>query len=108
LTAVAVGSPQRFALLSNVPTVSESGVPGFDVGVWFGIAGPAKTPPDIIARVSRAVAQIDNMPNVREKMARPASDLITLAAVGSAKKSPPTTSAMARPFAAPASSRTRS
>jgi len=86
LTAVAVGSPQRFALLSNVPTVSESGVPGFDVGVWFGIAGPAKTPPDIIARVSRAVAQIDNMPNVREKMAPLGYELDYLDSAGFGKK----------------------
>lgn len=68
LTALAVGSPNRFALLPDVPTVSESGVPGFDVSVWFGIAGPAKMPPDVIARVSREVAEIDKTPDVRAKM----------------------------------------
>ncbi|HTV36222.1 MAG TPA: tripartite tricarboxylate transporter substrate binding protein [Xanthobacteraceae bacterium] len=67
--ALAVGSPRRIALLPNVPTVSESGVAGFDVGVWFGIAGPAKTPPDVIARVGRQVAAIDAMADVRAKMA---------------------------------------
>lgn len=69
VTALAVGSPQRFSLLPNVPTVSESGVPGFDVGVWFGIAGPAKSPADVIARDSAAIAQIDNMPDLRAKLA---------------------------------------
>jgi tripartite-type tricarboxylate transporter receptor subunit TctC len=67
--ALAVGSPQRVSLLPNVPTVAESGVPGFDVSVWFGIAGPAKTPPGAIARISPAVAAIDQMADLRAKMA---------------------------------------
>jgi len=67
--ALAVGSPQRVALLPNVPTVAESGVPGFDVSVWFGIAGPAKTPPAAIARISRGIAAIDEMADLRIKMA---------------------------------------
>jgi tripartite-type tricarboxylate transporter receptor subunit TctC len=67
--ALAVGSPERIALLPNVPTVSESGVPGFDVSVWFGIAAPAKSPSDIIARDSAAIAAIDKMPELRTKLA---------------------------------------
>jgi tripartite-type tricarboxylate transporter receptor subunit TctC len=67
LKALAVGSPQRVAILPDVPTVAESGVPGFDVSVWFGIAAPAKTPPDIIARVSSEIAAIDQMPEVQAK-----------------------------------------
>jgi tripartite-type tricarboxylate transporter receptor subunit TctC len=67
--ALAVGSPERIALLPNVPTVSESGVPGFDVSVWFGIAAPAKSPADIIARDSAAIAAIDKMPELRTKLA---------------------------------------
>jgi len=67
--ALAVGSAQRVALLPKVPTVAESGVPGFDVSVWFGIAGPAKTPPDASARISREVAAIDQMADIRAKMA---------------------------------------
>jgi tripartite-type tricarboxylate transporter receptor subunit TctC len=86
LTALAVGSPKRFALLPNVPTVSESGVPGFDVSVWFGIAGPAKTPPDVIARVSREVAEIDNMPDMRAKMTPLGYELDYLDTAAFAKK----------------------
>jgi tripartite-type tricarboxylate transporter receptor subunit TctC len=69
LKALAVGSPQRVAILPDVPTVAESGVPGFDVSVWFGIAAPAKTPPDIIARVSSEIAAIDQMPEMQTKTA---------------------------------------
>jgi tripartite-type tricarboxylate transporter receptor subunit TctC len=64
---LAVGSLERIALLPDVPTLNESGVPGFDVSVWFGIAGPAKMPRDIIERVSREIAAIDKMPEVKTR-----------------------------------------
>ena len=67
--ALAVGSLERIALLPDVPTVNESAIPGFDVSVWFGLAAPAKTPPDIIARVSRELAAIDQRPDMKQKMA---------------------------------------
>src|SRR5207248_231507 len=51
LKPLAVASLERIALLPKVPTVNESGVPDFDVSVWFGIAAPARTPRDIIERV---------------------------------------------------------
>ena len=72
---LAVGSLERIALLPNVPTLNESGVPGFDVSVWFGIAGPAKMPPDMIERVSREIAAIDNLPEVKTKTAPLGYDL---------------------------------
>jgi tripartite-type tricarboxylate transporter receptor subunit TctC len=72
---LAVGSLERVAILPNVPTVNESAVPGFDVSVWFGLAVPAKTPRDIIERVSRAIAEIDKMPEVRQKTAPLGYDL---------------------------------
>lgn len=84
--ALAVGSPQRVSLLPNVPTVAESGVPGFDVSVWFGIAGPAKTPPAAIARVSREIAAIDQMADVRTKMAPLGYELTYLDSAAFAKK----------------------
>jgi tripartite-type tricarboxylate transporter receptor subunit TctC len=84
--ALAVGSRQRVALLPDVPTLSESGVPGFDVSVWFGIAGPAKTPPETIARISRAIAVIDQMANIRAKMAPLGYELIYLDSAAFAEK----------------------
>jgi len=72
---LAVASLERIALLPNVPTISESGFPGFDVSVWFGIAAPARTGPDIIARVSRQIAEIDRMPDVERKTAPLGYDL---------------------------------
>jgi tripartite-type tricarboxylate transporter receptor subunit TctC len=75
LKALAVGSLERVAILPNVPTVNESGIPGFDVSVWFGIAGPAKMPRDVVERVSGAIAAIDQMPDVRAKTAPLGYDL---------------------------------
>lgn len=84
--ALAVGSPERIALLPNVPTVSESGVPGFDVSVWFGIAAPAKSPPDSIARDSAAIGEIDKMPELRTKLAPLGYELDYLDSAQFAKK----------------------
>lgn len=44
IKAIAALSPQRLALLPNVPTVAESGYPGFDMGSWFAFVGPAGLP----------------------------------------------------------------
>jgi tripartite-type tricarboxylate transporter receptor subunit TctC len=66
---LAVGSLQRVAILPNVPTVAESAVAGFDVSVFFGIAAPAKTPRDIVERLSREIAEVDKMADMRAKMA---------------------------------------
>jgi len=66
---LAVGSRERIALLPNVPTLAESGLTGFDVTIWFGIAGPAKTPRDVIDRVGRQIAAIDALPVIKTKTA---------------------------------------
>jgi tripartite-type tricarboxylate transporter receptor subunit TctC len=84
--ALAVGSPQRVTLLPNVPTVAESGVPGFDVSVWFGIAGPANTPAAAMARISREVAAMDQLADLRTKMAPLGYELTYLDSAAFAKK----------------------
>jgi tripartite-type tricarboxylate transporter receptor subunit TctC len=69
LKAVAVTGPRRIAALPDVPTVAESGYPGFDVTSWHSILAPAGTPPQIVDRLSRELARIIEMPDVRERMA---------------------------------------
>ena len=68
-------SAPLISFLPNVPTLNESGLPGFDVSVWFGIAAPAKTPRDIIERVSREIAAIDKLPEIKAKTAPLGYDL---------------------------------
>ena len=51
-------SAKRTAVLPDVPTVSESGLPGFEVTSWFAIFAPAKTPKDIVAKLNGEVVKI--------------------------------------------------
>jgi tripartite-type tricarboxylate transporter receptor subunit TctC len=52
LRALAVTTRDRVSVVPDIPTIAESGVPGFDVFSWFGFFVPAKTPPDVIARIN--------------------------------------------------------
>src|SRR4051812_26876425 len=56
LRAIAVTSAKRLPALPDVPTVAESGVPGFDVSTWFGLLVPKQTPPAIVTRLNAAIA----------------------------------------------------
>ena len=67
IKAIAVSSSNRFKGLSDVPTINESGVKGYDVMAWNGIAAPAKTPKAIIERLNREVNLILNTPEVKQK-----------------------------------------
>jgi tripartite-type tricarboxylate transporter receptor subunit TctC len=70
LRALAVTTEKRFASLPEVPTVSESGVAGYDVTSWNALAAPAKTPRPVIERLNRAVAKAIASPEVRERFAQ--------------------------------------
>jgi tripartite-type tricarboxylate transporter receptor subunit TctC len=67
LKAVAISSPKRFASLPEVPTMIESGVPGYQVTAWNGIAAPAKTPRAIIERINREVNAALAQPDIRQR-----------------------------------------
>ncbi|CAN7795245.1 tripartite tricarboxylate transporter substrate binding protein [Caballeronia sp. LjRoot34] len=73
LRALGVTTAGRLPSLPNVPTIAESGVPGFDIGSWFGLFAPANTPPDVIARLNRAVAEALKDPRVSAAIAKMAS-----------------------------------
>jgi tripartite-type tricarboxylate transporter receptor subunit TctC len=66
--ALAVSTLQRDRLLPHVPTVSESGVWGFETANWFGIAAPAKVRPEIVARVGEAARQVIALSDVQRRM----------------------------------------
>lgn len=69
LRPLAVTSERRSALLPEVPTMIESGQPGFKVVGWFGVFAPAKTPPAIIERLSLAVGEVMAEQGVRDRLA---------------------------------------
>jgi tripartite-type tricarboxylate transporter receptor subunit TctC len=65
LRAVGVSSLQRSPLAPEVPTLDESGLPGFDVTAWFAMFVPAKTPPRVIARINAVLAEVLKDPQIR-------------------------------------------
>lgn len=67
IRALAVTPRTRFALLPDVPTLAESGVPGYEVTSWNGLAVPAKTPRAIIERLNKEVHAAVNSPQVRQR-----------------------------------------
>jgi tripartite-type tricarboxylate transporter receptor subunit TctC len=68
LRAVAVTTAKRSSALPVLPTVAESGLPGFDISTWYGVWAPAGTPKEIVARLSGEVAAIVKLPDVRERL----------------------------------------
>ena len=69
LRALAVTSATRAPALPDVPTVAESGLPGFEASSWFGLLAPAGTPPAIIAKINAEVATWLASPEGKEKLA---------------------------------------
>jgi len=76
LKALAVTSPTRSPHVPELPTVSEAGVPGYEVDVWFGFAAPAGTPQPIIDKLNSEIVQILRMPDVKEKFAAQGVDVV--------------------------------
>jgi tripartite-type tricarboxylate transporter receptor subunit TctC len=68
---LAVGSLKRSPQLPDVPTVDESGLPGYEAGTWFGLFAPDKTPDAIIARINADVRKILGDPELQEKYLAP-------------------------------------
>ena len=66
--ALGVASGRREASLPDIPTIAEHGVPGFDLTIWFGVSVPSKTPPDVVARLSKEIAEISAQPDVKERI----------------------------------------
>src|SRR5438552_1280944 len=69
LRALAITSAQRSPLEPGLPTMAESGVPGYEVVGWQGLFAVAGTPPDIVARLQAEVAKVLRLPEVRERLA---------------------------------------
>jgi tripartite-type tricarboxylate transporter receptor subunit TctC len=68
LKAIAVTSPARYPSLPEVPTFAESGLPGYDVTSWYGLAMAPDTPRPIVDKLNKAVAEALNRPAVRKQI----------------------------------------
>jgi tripartite-type tricarboxylate transporter receptor subunit TctC len=76
--AVGVTTAQRHPALPDVPTVAESGVPGYEAVGWYGIAAPAGTPEALITRMNREVNALLDKPLLKERMAAQGSDPLAM------------------------------
>jgi tripartite-type tricarboxylate transporter receptor subunit TctC len=66
--ALAVTTAKRSALAPELPTIAESGLPGFDINTWFGIFVPARTPHEIVERLHAEFTKALAAPDIRERM----------------------------------------
>jgi tripartite-type tricarboxylate transporter receptor subunit TctC len=66
-----IGSPKRLPSLPDIPTVDESGLPGFQATAWFGLFGPAGIPQDIVMKIDADVIKIFNDPAFRARFLEP-------------------------------------
>ena len=69
LRALAVSTLKRSPALPSLATVAESGLPGFEVSVWFGVLAPAGTPRDIVSRLNAIIVKALVSPDTRERLA---------------------------------------
>jgi tripartite-type tricarboxylate transporter receptor subunit TctC len=67
LTALAQTGTKRSPLISDIPTVAEAGVPGYEVTVWFGLVAPAGTPREVVQKLNAETLKILAMPDVRDR-----------------------------------------
>lgn len=68
LRALAVTTPHRSAILPDVPTMQEAGVPGYKLDIWYGLMAPAKTPDPILAKIYAEVRKFITSPEIVDKL----------------------------------------
>jgi tripartite-type tricarboxylate transporter receptor subunit TctC len=73
--ALAVTTLRRSEMVPELPTLDESGLKGFDMSTWWGIMAPARTPPEVIARLSSEIQKGMDAPDVRERFKALGSDV---------------------------------
>ena len=74
--AIAVSSPQRSAVMPELPTVAEAGVPGYEYTNWYGLLAPGATPKDAIAKLNREVVRILQLPDVKERLTADGAEVV--------------------------------
>jgi tripartite-type tricarboxylate transporter receptor subunit TctC len=68
LIALGVSTAKRSDVLPNVPTIAESGLPGFDYNLWVGVFAPAGTPADLVEKINRDVTRALQTPEAKERL----------------------------------------
>jgi len=76
LKALAVTTAKRAAGVPDLPTVAESGLPGYEATAWFGVLAPAATPPQIIARLNAAIVKIAHAREMQDRLTAEGADAV--------------------------------
>jgi len=77
LKLLAVSSAKRMSAIPDVPTIAESGVPGFESGSWQGVVAPSGTPKEIVARLNGEILRIVNAADMRDRLGKQGADVRT-------------------------------
>jgi tripartite-type tricarboxylate transporter receptor subunit TctC len=78
LRALGVGAAERYPLLPEVPTVSESGLPGYEAANWIGVVAPAGTPAPIIEKLQQEISLMQESPEVQKQLANEGAALLRM------------------------------
>ncbi len=76
LRVLAITTPKRAAVFPDIPTVDESGVPGYQVSVWFGLVAPAGTPREVVARLNAEINRVLSSAEVKERFVLAGIDIV--------------------------------
>jgi tripartite-type tricarboxylate transporter receptor subunit TctC len=77
LRAIAVTGAKRAPAVPSLPTVAESGVPGYEVTAWYGVSAPAKTPRAIVDRLHDEIVRALNSPDLRDRLVSQGADPVS-------------------------------
>ncbi len=77
IKALAVTSAKRASALPNVPTIAESGVPGFAAVGWFGVVVPAATPKEIVAKLNSELVRVLALPDIKERISSLGAEVVS-------------------------------
>jgi tripartite-type tricarboxylate transporter receptor subunit TctC len=78
LRPLGVSTKQRSSLLPDVPTIAETGVPGFDYPIWYGVWTPVGTPAEVVRKLSKDIARAMAAPDLREWLAKHGADPMSM------------------------------
>jgi tripartite-type tricarboxylate transporter receptor subunit TctC len=78
--AIATTGKQRSAVLPDVPTVHESGLPNYEATIWLGLLAPRGTPPEVVTRLNAAVSRITSQPDVQQGWTRQGATAMVMSA----------------------------
>jgi tripartite-type tricarboxylate transporter receptor subunit TctC len=78
LRALGVTSAKRNAATPQLPTMAESGLPGFESGTWYALLAPASTPREVVARLSAEIGKLTQHPDIRKKLVAQGAEALTM------------------------------